>query len=193
MVTRWLRLVGAPKKRGATSPMRPAALRLDQLRQRKPGAAVLGRGVDAVVADVRDAQVVLLRGVAVIDLVEFGAAIVLRARALVALGGIIGGGRGDDGDARLRQRLLQRLERRLEVVRPAIGRRVADRRVVVARALHVGDRRVVVRSEAELRVGRSRTLLLFFLRFLVESLGRADDRHLFLNRIFNGALAEAGP
>ncbi|MGX1145065.1 hypothetical protein AB7M15_000887 [Bradyrhizobium ottawaense] len=24
-VTRWLRLVGAPKKRGATSPMRPAA------------------------------------------------------------------------------------------------------------------------------------------------------------------------
>jgi hypothetical protein len=25
MVTRWLRLVGAPKKRGATSPIRPAA------------------------------------------------------------------------------------------------------------------------------------------------------------------------
>jgi hypothetical protein len=25
MVTRWLRLVGAPKKRGATAPIRPAA------------------------------------------------------------------------------------------------------------------------------------------------------------------------
>ena len=129
-----------------------ARLRLDQLRQREPGAGILGLGVDAVVADVRDAQVVLLRRVALIDLVEFRAAVVLRAGTLIALGGVIWRGRGDESYARLRERLLQRLERGFEVVGPAIGRRVADRRVVVARALHVGNRRVVVRSKAELSV-----------------------------------------
>ena len=45
------------------------------------------------------------------------------------------------------ERLAQRREWRLDVVRPAIGRRVADRRVVVAGALHIRDRRVVVRRE----------------------------------------------
>ncbi|MHC2390906.1 hypothetical protein ACVIU7_005795 [Bradyrhizobium liaoningense] len=83
---------------------------LQELRQRKPGAAVGGTGVLAVVADVRDAKVVLFRCVAVIDLVEFRTAIVRRARSLVSLGRIERRGRGDDGDARLRQRLLQRLD-----------------------------------------------------------------------------------
>jgi hypothetical protein len=104
----------------------------------------------------RDAQIMRLRGVAVIDLVELGAAIVRRTRALVALGGIIGGGGGDDSDARLRQRLLQRLERRIDMMGPAIGRGVADRGVVVAGPLHVGDRGIVVRRKAKLIIERAR-------------------------------------
>ena len=133
----------------------PRGLRLQELRQRKPGAAVGRRGVLAVVADMRDAQIVLLRRVAVIDLVEFGAAIIRRARTLIALGRIIGRGRGDDGHARLRQRLFQRLERRVDIMRPAIGRGVADRGVVVAGPLHVGDRGIVVGRKAELVVERA--------------------------------------
>jgi hypothetical protein len=100
----------------------------------------------------RDAQIVRLRGVAVIDLVEFGAAIIGRTGALIALRRIVGGGGGDDGDARLRQRLLQRLERRIDMMRPAIGRGVADRGVVVAGPLHIGDRGIMVGRKAQLIV-----------------------------------------
>ena len=60
----WLRLVGTPKKRGATAPMRPAASGLQELRKRKPGADFGRRGVLAVIADMRDAQIVLLGGIA---------------------------------------------------------------------------------------------------------------------------------
>ena len=58
-VTRWLRLVGAPWKCCATAPMRPAAAARRRARQREPCAAVLGAGVHPVVADMRDAQVVV--------------------------------------------------------------------------------------------------------------------------------------
>ncbi len=71
----------------------------DQLRQRKPGAAVFGRGMGAIIGDVGDAQVVRVSGVAVIDRVEFRPAIIERAGSLVALAGIEGGGGGDEGDA----------------------------------------------------------------------------------------------
>ena len=125
---------------------------LQELRQRKPGAAVGSRGVLAVVADMRDPQIVLLGGVAVIDLVELGAAVVGRSGALIALGGIILRGCGDDGHARLRERLLQRLERRVDIMRPAIGRGVADRGVIIAGPLHIGDRGIVVGRKAELVV-----------------------------------------
>jgi hypothetical protein len=43
--------------------------------------------VDAVIGNVGDAKVMRLRGVAVIDRIEFGAAIVFGAGALVAFGG----------------------------------------------------------------------------------------------------------
>ncbi len=51
-----------------------------ELRQREPGAAVGRRGVGAVIGDVRNSQIVWLRGVAVIDRIEFCAAVVFRAR-----------------------------------------------------------------------------------------------------------------
>src|SRR5207245_6317334 len=105
----------------------PRGGRLQELRQWKPGAAVGGRRMLAVVADMRDPQIVLLGGVAVIDLIELGAAVVGRPGPLIALAGIILRGCRDDGDARLRERLLQRLERRVDIMRPAIGRGVADR------------------------------------------------------------------
>ena len=149
IVTRWLRLVGAPWKRGVTAPTRPCRGGAQQGRQREPRAAVFGGGVGAVVADMRDSQVVRLRRVAGVDLVELRPAVVGRAGPLVALVGPIGCGGGDNGHARAGERLAQRRERRLDVMRPAIGRGVADRRVVLAGALHVGDRRVVVRREAE--------------------------------------------
>ncbi len=127
-------------------------LRLDQRRQRKPGAGVGRGGVLAVVADVRDAQVMLRGRVAVIDLVEFCAAIVRGARTLVALGRIVRCGRRHDRDAGILQWLLQRLERRREVVRPAVRRGVADRDIVIARPFHVRHRRIVVRGEPKLLV-----------------------------------------
>ena len=52
----------------------------EQLRQRKPGSAVLGRGVHAIIGDVGNPQVVRLRGVTVIDRIELGAAIVCARR-----------------------------------------------------------------------------------------------------------------
>src|SRR5207302_1198103 len=119
------------------------------------GAAVGGAGVLAVVADMRDAKIVLARRVAVIDLVELRAAIIRCARALVALGRIIRRGRGDDGHARLRKLLLQRLERRLGVVRPTIRRGVADRRVIIAGTLHIGDGGIVFGRKAEFVVAQS--------------------------------------
>ena len=60
----------------------------EELRQRKPGATVGSCRVLAVVADMRDPQIVLLGGVAVIDLVELGTAVVGRSGTLIALGGI---------------------------------------------------------------------------------------------------------
>jgi hypothetical protein len=68
-----------------------------QLGQREPGAGVPGRGVLAVDADVRDAQVVVLGRIAGIDGVELRRRVIGSAGALVALVGLIGSGRGDDG------------------------------------------------------------------------------------------------
>lgn len=53
--------------------------------QRKPAVAVGRRGVVAVIAYVRDAQVVIERGIARIDREELGAGVIGRARSLVAL------------------------------------------------------------------------------------------------------------
>src|SRR5450432_1042669 len=108
----------------------------------------------AVVADMRDAQIMRLRGVAVIYSIELGAAIIRRTGTLIALRGIVGSGGRNDGHPRLRQRLFQGLERRIDIMRPAIGRAVADRGVVVASPLHIGDRGVVVRRKAELLIKR---------------------------------------
>ena len=63
----------------------PRGLGFQKLRQRKPGAAVGSCRVLAIVADMRDAQIMLLRRVPFINLVEFCAAIIRRARALVLL------------------------------------------------------------------------------------------------------------
>ena len=57
-----------------------------------------------------------------------------------------------DGDAPIHcdgKRLFQRRERRLGVMRPAIRVAVAEHQVIVARPLHIGDRRVVIRGKAE--------------------------------------------
>ena len=146
-VTRWLRLVGAPWKRLA---QREAALarELAHQRQREPGAAspwpwcACGR---SRCGEMRVSW--STRGVAGIDRVELGGGVVERARPLVALVGLVGRRRGDQRQRAVLQRLLQRRERRVDVVRPAIGIVVAQREVIVARAPHVVDRRVVLGRE----------------------------------------------
>src|ERR1700678_1904206 len=103
-----------------------------QCRPRTPGAAVVGGGVHAIIGNMRNPQIMRLRGIAVIDRIEFGAAIVFGARALIALGGIEGGRGCDEGNATLAKRLSQALEWRLDIMRPAIGRGVADRLIIFA-------------------------------------------------------------
>ena len=130
-----------------------------QLRQREPGAAVVGRGVHAIIGDMGNPQVMRLRGIAVIDRIELGAAIVFGAWALVAPGGIERRRCRDDGNAGLGEGLAQGLERRTDIMRPAIWRGVADRLIIFAGPRHVGDRRIVVGRETELAVMRCRHVL----------------------------------
>src|SRR5205085_11098306 len=151
--------------------------RIQKLRQGKPGAAVGCRRVLAIIADMRDAQIMWLRGVAVINLVEFCAAIIGSARTLIALLRIVRRGGGDDRHARLRQRLFQRLERRSDIMRPAIGRRVADRGIVVAGPLHIGDRGIIVGRKAGLVVERAwhGYVSCVFSAVVVSTLAQASD------------------
>src|SRR3546814_13626812 len=52
--------------------------------------------------------------------------------------------------------------RHLEIVRPAVRRAEAERHVIVARALHVRDRRIVIGGETELFIlGAGHGLMLF--------------------------------
>ena len=129
-------------------------LRLDELRQRKPGAAVGRGGVLTVIADVGDAKIMRERRVAVIDFVELGTAVISGAGALIAFRRIVGRSCRDNGHARSRQRFCQRLERRVRIVRPAVWRGVADRGVIIPRPLHIGNRRVIIGGEAEFVVLR---------------------------------------
>ena len=117
--------------------------------QREPRVAIGRRGVRAVVADMGNAQIVLLRRIAGIGRIELGTAVIGRARTLIALVGLIGRGGGDQRELRLAQRLFQRRERHVDVVCPAVGRRVADRDIILPRALHVRHGRIPVRREAE--------------------------------------------
>src|SRR5439155_25586324 len=79
--------------------------------------------------------------------------------ALIALARLIGRRRGDEPNAAVGERLLQRRERHLGIMRPAIGRAIAERLVILADALPIGDRRIVLGREAE-------TLIAFGHRFL---------------------------
>ncbi len=102
----------------------------------------------------RDAQIMGLRSVAIVDLIKLCAAIVFGARALIAPGGIERRCRGHEGNPGFAERLSQGLERRIDIMRPAIGGGVSDRLIIFARARHIGDRRVVVGREAGLLLGR---------------------------------------
>jgi hypothetical protein len=101
----------------------------------------------AVVANVADARVVVDGSVAGIDRVELGGGVVGGPRTLVAFVGLIGCGRRDQRQGAVRKLLLQRLERGVDVVRPAIGIVVTQREVILAGAAHVLERRVEVGRE----------------------------------------------
>src|SRR5438067_2316038 len=73
---------------------------------------------------------------------ELGRGVVGPARPLVPLVGLIGSRRRDEGDPALRERLLQGLERYVGEMGPVIRLGVAERRVILAGALHVGNREV---------------------------------------------------
>src|SRR4051812_45881067 len=84
---------------------------------------------------------VVLRRIERVHAVELGLRVV--PPALVSLPGMTRSGRRDEGDPALRERLLQRPERDFRVVGPAIGFAVTERGVIVAGALHVGNRIVI--------------------------------------------------
>ena len=102
-----------------------------------------GVGVDAVVAEVRDAQV--RRGIdrQRVHLVELRRRVVGSARPLIAGLGSHRRRRRHQRETRLGERTAKRRERNVVVVRPAVRIAVAEREVVRARALDVGDRQVV--------------------------------------------------
>ena len=79
---------------------------------------------------------------------EAAGARVISARTLVALVGLIRRRRSEKRDPALAERLFQRLKRYAGVVRPLVGRAVAQGHVVVADPLHIGDRRIVRRRKA---------------------------------------------
>src|SRR5260370_18242106 len=76
-----------------------------QLRQGKPGAAVVGRAVHAIIGDMRNPQIMGLRSVAIVDLIKLCAAIVFGARPLIALGGVERRRRGGGGNPGFAERL----------------------------------------------------------------------------------------
>src|SRR5258707_13818889 len=87
----------------------------------------------------RNPQIMGLRSVAIVDLIKLCAAIVFGARALIALGGVERRRRGGDGNPGFAKRLSQRLERSIDIVRPAIRRGLSDRLIIFARARNIGD------------------------------------------------------
>jgi hypothetical protein len=70
-----------------------------QLLQRKVGRRIRRARVLPIDRDVRDAQIVILRGIARIDGEELGGPIVGRTRSLIALAGLERRRGGDDGEA----------------------------------------------------------------------------------------------
>mgnify|MGYP006932279456 CR=1 FL=1 len=103
----------------------------------------------AVDGDMRDAQIVILGRVAGIDLIEFRRRVVGSARSLIALMGLIGGGGGDERDAALTQRFGERREGHIRIMRPAIGRAIAERRIIIADPHQIGNGRIERLGEAE--------------------------------------------
>src|ERR1700756_2981693 len=86
----------------------------------------------------RNPQIGIDAAVSGIDFVEFGGGVIGRAGALIAFAGLVGGGGGDQGDAAPAERLFERLERYLGIMRPAIRRRIAERQIIVPDPLHIG-------------------------------------------------------
>ena len=93
-----------------TDPARRSAA--PQLRERKPGIAVLGGGVGAVDGEMGDPQIVVDAAFPGIDIVEFGGGVVGRSGALIAFAGLVAGRGGDRCGTALCERLFERLERR---------------------------------------------------------------------------------
>src|SRR5207248_8376608 len=113
------------------------------------GVAVLGHRMGAIVADMRDAQIVLRSTVAGIDAVELRRGVVRGSRPLLALPGLIWRRRRHEADAAFAERPFEWRKRHLGIMRPAIRRAIAERLIIVADALQIGDRLIVLRCEAE--------------------------------------------
>ncbi len=61
------------------------------------------------------------------------------------------------------------------MMRPAIGRGVADRLIIFAGPRHIGDRRVVVGREAEMVAGRFRHVLRSHMRAIIVRIARLSS------------------
>ena len=114
-----------------------------QCGQRKPGARVLGRRVLPIDGDMRDAEVVVPRGIAGVDRIELRFRVVRRTRPLVARLRLEGRRRGDQRDTAAGQRPWQRPKRHVGAMRPFVRCAISQRLVVLASPAQIGDRRVV--------------------------------------------------
>ena len=108
--------------------------------KREIAVDVGGGGVLTVIGDVGDPQIRGIRSRPGINREIFGRCVVGRPGSLLTPAGLIRSGGGNQGDAAPCQRFWQMRQRNVFVLRPAIGRRVAERLVPAANPFEVGQR-----------------------------------------------------
>ena len=119
--------------------------------------------------DMGDPQIVIDGSIPRIDRIKFCGRVVGCAGTLIALARLIRGGRGDQRNPAAGKRPSQWLERHLVIMRPTIGRAIAERLIIVADSLHIGDRRIMLG-------GKSRISVSFAHRPFASSVGRSSRR-----------------
>src|ERR1043166_9810937 len=93
----------------------------------------------AIVADMRDAQIVIRSAVPGIDAIELSRGIVGRTWTLVALPGLIRCRRCHEADAAFAERLFEWRKRYLGIMRPPIRRAIAESLEMFPDPRHKGE------------------------------------------------------
>ena len=116
-----------------------------QLFQRQPGPRILGAGMGPVIGDVGNTNIHRPVNGQRIDMMEFRRAVISCTRSRVALLSLDRGGGCNQGDGGFRQRFCQPGKRHFGVVCPFIGLIKAERLIIGAGPVHIGD--CLIRSQ----------------------------------------------